>query len=155
SLPASSSVFPCVPNRTHAIARTDECARLRRVAQAREERVDALVQGIGLLAELAGGGRDVVGQRARLVGRLAGAGDVDGDLGGAGGGLLHAAGDFARRRVLLFDGGGDRGGDAADFADGVADAADRRHAIAGRRLNRSDLACDLFGRLRGLVGEFL
>ena len=69
--------------------------------------------------------------------------------------LLDAAGDFARRRILLFDGGGDGGGDAADLADGVADAADRRHAIAGGGLDRGDLAGDFLGGLRGLAGQLL
>ena len=54
-----------------------------------------------------------------------------------------------------FHGGGNGGGDAADFADGVADAADRRHAVAGGGLDRGDLSCDFFGCLRGLAGELL
>src|SRR5262245_8927138 len=104
---------------------------LRGVAQPCQERVDALVQRIGLPAELAGCRRYVLGECTRLVSGLAGAGDVRRDFAGAGGRLLHAAGDLARRRVLFLDRRGDRGGDAADLADRVADAADRGDAIAG------------------------
>ena len=113
------------------------------------------MQRVGLAAELAGGGLHVVGQRPRLVGGLAGAGDVDRDLAGAGGRLLHAARNLAGCRILLFDGCGNRGGDAADLADGVADAADRGDAAAGRGLDRGDLFGDFLRCLRGLAGEVL
>src|SRR5260370_39931864 len=86
---------------------------------------------------------------------MAGAGDVVRNLAGAGGGLLHASRNLARRRILLFDRSRNGGGDGADLADGVADAANRRDAIAGGGLDRADLACDLFGRFRGLAGELL
>src|SRR5260221_6388574 len=86
---------------------------------------------------------------------MAGAGDVVRTLAGAGGGLLHASRNLARRRILLFDRSRNGGGDGADLADGVADAANRRDAIAGGGLDRADLACDLFGGFRGLAGEVL
>src|SRR3984957_13935277 len=95
---------------------------LSRLAQAGQEAVDAFEQRDGVLAEFAGGDHDVFGQHARLVGGLACAGDVEGDFTGAGGGLLHASRDLARRRILLLDRGGNGGGDAADLPDGVADA---------------------------------
>src|SRR6185437_5464608 len=109
-------------------------------------------QGRGVLAKVSGSDQHIVGERARLVGGLAGAGDVLRDFAGAGGGLLHAAGDLAGRRILLFDGRRDRGGDAADLADGVADPADRGHAGAGGGLDRADLTGDFLGRLGGLAG---
>src|SRR6202142_4175368 len=65
--------------------------RLCGVAQAGEEGVDAFEQCGGVLAQFAGGDQDVAGQNARLVGGVACAGDIDRDLAGAGGGLLHAA----------------------------------------------------------------
>ena len=68
---------------------------------------------------------------------------------------MHTARDFARGRILFFDSRGDGDGDTADLPDGVADAADRHNAIGGGGLNRIDLSGDLFGRLRGLTGEFL
>src|SRR6266478_7689678 len=116
--------------------------RLRGVAQAGQEAIDAFEQRGGVLVQLAGSDEDVVGQPARLVGGLACARDVERDFAGAGGGLLHASRNLARRRILLLDGGGDGGGDPADLPDGVADAADRDHAIAGSRLNRGDLSGD-------------
>ena len=94
--------------------------------QAGQEGIHAVEQRGGVLAEFAGRGENGIGQRARLVGGVARAGHVDGDLAGAGGDLLDAARDLARRRSLLLDRGGDGGGDAADLPDGIADAADRR-----------------------------
>ena len=58
-------------------------------------------------------------------------------------------------RILFFNRGRNGGGDPADVADGLADAADRAHAIAGRRLNRGNLARDLVGRFRGLARQRL
>src|SRR5213075_261171 len=111
-----------------AVLRTPD---LGGVTQPGQEGIDAFEQRGSLLAELAGGDEDVVGQPARLVGGLACARDVDRDFAGAGGSLLHASRNLARRRILLLDGGGDGGGDPADLPDGVADAADRDDAIAG------------------------
>src|SRR5258705_9281883 len=129
--------------------RQTSCRKTRRVnrrlgslAQASEEGIDAFEQRGGLLAQLARGDEDVVGQPAGLVGGLACAWDVGRDFAGAGGGLLHASRDLAGRRILLLDGGGDGGGDPADLPDGVADAADRDHAIAGGGLDRGDLSGD-------------
>src|SRR5207302_8986166 len=96
--------------------------RLGGVAQAGQEGIDAFEQRGGVLVELAGGDEDVVGQPARLVGGLACARDVDRDFAGAGGGLLHASRNLARRRVLLLAGGRDGGADPAAFPDGVAGA---------------------------------
>src|SRR3981189_2828604 len=76
-------------------------------------------------------GEDVDGEIPRPVGGLACPGDVERNFAGAGGGLLHASRDLARRQILLFDGGGNRRGDAANLTDRVADDADRFYAIAG------------------------
>ena len=121
------------------------------VAQAGKEGIDAFEQRCRVLAEFAGGDQDVCGERAALVGGMACAGDVVGNLFGAGGGLLHASRNFARRRTLLLDGGRNGGGDPADLPDGVADATDRADAIAGGGLDRADLARDLFSGLGGLT----
>ena len=121
------------------------------VTQAGQEGIDALKQRRRVLAELAGGIEDVVGERAGLVSGMACAGDIVRNLLGAGGGLLHASRNLARRRTLLLDGGRNGGGDAADLPDGVADATDRADAIAGGGLDRADLARDLFSGLGGLT----
>src|SRR5712664_3370836 len=73
------------------------------VAQPREEGIDALEQRGGVLAEFAGGDQDVIGEGARLVGGLAGASDIARNFAGAGGDLLHASRNLARRRALFFD----------------------------------------------------
>src|SRR3954447_14189730 len=86
-------------------------------------------------------------QLARLVGGVACAGHILGNFAGARCYLLYASRDLPRCRTLLLDGSGDGGGHAADLADGVADAADRNHAVTGRGLDSGDLFGDLFGGL--------
>ena len=76
--------------------RLDRRLRPRR-ARSGQEGIEALVQRIGLAVELGGGRQYVVGQRARAVGGLAGAGDVDRDFAGAGGCTLRAL----RRWLIL------------------------------------------------------
>ena len=74
---------------------------------------------------------------------------------GAAGGVLNVAGDLARRRALLFDRGGDRGGDLVDLADGLADVADRADRRRRHLLHAGDLRANFVGGFRGLVGEAL
>ena len=95
------------------------------------------------------------GCAAGLVGGAADADDVAVDVAGAVGRLLHVAGDFARRRALLIDGGGDLAGDFVDLGDGAADRLDRADGFAGGVLDALDLRGNFLGRLRGLVGERL
>jgi hypothetical protein len=125
------------------------------VAQAGEESVDAFEQRGRVLVELVGGAENGIGEHARLVGGMAGAGHVNSDFAGAGGDLLHAARNLARRRPLLFDGRRDGDRDSADLPDGIADATDGRDTVAGGGLDRGDLTGDLLGGLRGLTGEIL
>ena len=78
-----------------SISRTDKAgASLRGLADPGEERLDPLEQRPALLIEVGADAADAVGDRARLLGGAAGAGDVAGDLGGARGRLLHVAGDL-------------------------------------------------------------
>ena len=69
--------------------------------------------------------------------------------------LLRVARDLLRRRPLLLHRAGDRRRDLVDLADRAADPLDRRHRLAGHRLDRADLRRDVLGRLRRLVGQRL
>jgi hypothetical protein len=59
--------------------------------------------------------------------------------------MLNIASDFARRRALLFDRGGDFVGDRVDLGDAAADRRDRAHGSGV--LDALDLGRNLFGRL--------
>src|SRR5256885_10799863 len=89
-----------------------------------EEGADIGAQGLRLFAEFLGRGEDLARRRAGLRRRLVDADDVARDLTGALRGLLDVAGDLLRRRALLLDRRGDRGGDLVDRPDRPADALD-------------------------------
>gem|GEM_PF-3991857 len=72
--------------------------------QASQEGINALEERRGMLAELAGRGENRLCERARLFGSIARAGDVDRNLAGTGGDLLHALRNLARRRPLFLHG---------------------------------------------------
>ena len=97
--------------------------------------------------------------RAKKPSGLGGAalhvGDVGGDHLRAVRSLLHVAGNFLRRRALLFHGGRDRGGNLGKLADGARDFLDGADRLLGRRLDTGDLLADLAGGLGGLFGQRL
>jgi hypothetical protein len=70
-------------------------------------------------------------------------------------GLLSAAGNFLRRRALLFDCRGNRGGNSVHLADDSANSLDRLDSLQGNFLNRRDLSGYLFGGICGLAGQRL
>jgi hypothetical protein len=121
------------------VVRTFLCSR--RLADAREEAVDARGEGGAVAAEIAGDAEHSRGESARLAGRLARPGDVGRDVGAADGRLLDVARDLLRRRALLLDGGGDGRRDLADLADRRADLADGGDAIAGGASPGPSVAC--------------
>ena len=82
-------------------------------------------------------------------------GDVGGDHLRPLRGLLHVAGDFLRRRALLFHGGCDRRGNFRQLSDGARDFLDGADRILGRSLDTGDLLTDLAGGLGGLFGQRL
>jgi hypothetical protein len=55
-------------------------------------------------------------------------------------GPLSAAGNFLRRRALLFDCRGNRGGNSVHLADDSANSLDRLDSLQGNFLNRRDLS---------------
>ena len=65
-----------------------------------------------------------MGGGAGIAGGLLDADDVRRDFTGAERRLLHVAGDLLRRRALLFDGAGDRGGDLVHLVDRRRDSLD-------------------------------
>ena len=95
------------------------------------------------------------GRRTGFAGAALHVGDIGRDLLGAFGGLLHVAGDFLRRRALLFDRSGNGRGDLRQLFDGAADLLDRVHRVLGRGLDTRDLLTDLAGGLCGLLGQRL
>jgi hypothetical protein len=70
-------------------------------------------------------------------------------------GPLSAAGNFLRRRALLFDCRGNRGGNSVHLADDSANSLDRLDSLQGNFLNRRDLSRYLFGGICGLAGQRL
>ena len=82
-------------------------------------------------------------------------GDVGGDHLRPLCGLLHVAGDFLRRRALLFHGSRDRRGNFRQLSDGARDLLDGADRFLGRRLDAGDLLADLARGLRGLFGQRL
>src|SRR5665213_163811 len=89
-----------------------------------QERIDFRAQDVGFAAQRAGCGQHLAGGCSGFSRGGADADDIAGNLRGAAGRVLNVAGDLARRRALLLDGGGDRGGDLVDLADGLADVPD-------------------------------
>src|SRR5262249_23567805 len=71
------------------------------------------------------------------------------------GGVQDIAGNFLRRRALLFHGGRDGRGDRGDAGDRGADFLDGGNRVAGGRLHTGNVGADLFGGLGGLGGERL
>ncbi len=111
---------------------------------------DLGLEAMTFLRQRLRGGVHVGRGRAGLAGAAADVGDMGGDFGRAGGGMLHVAGDFPGGGALLFDRGRNRGGDIGHPRDGAADLADRGDGVTRRRLQRDDLLADLAGRRRRL-----
>ena len=120
-----------------------------------EEAVDGVAQHAGLVVELAGVRQHVGCRGAGGGGRRRDAADMGVDLARACRDLLDVVRDLARRIALLLDRGRDRDRDLAHLRNRLRNSVDRRDGVAGRLLHGRDLARDLLGRLRGLVGERL
>ena len=80
---------------------------------------------------------------------------LDGHLLGALRRLLDVAGNFLRRRALLFDRGGNGRGDLRKLFDGAGDVLDRADQFLGRRLDAGNLLADFAGCFRRLLGQRL
>ena len=99
--------------------------------------------------------RDTLRSLAGLGRRVSDTGDVVADVVGAAGRLLGVSRNLPCRGRLLLDRGRDRAGDLVDLSDGRRHMLHRfRHIARGAAYGR-DLAGDLLGRLRGLVGKVL
>src|SRR5258708_28037290 len=114
-----------------------------------EEGFDLAPEIARLLADAFGRTLDLGRRVARRLGRFRDLCDIDRDVAGSGSRLLHVAGDLLRGGALLLDRCRDAACDAADALDGLDNAGNRRARIAGRGLDRGDLASNLLGRLRG------
>ena len=73
----------------------------------------------------------------------------------ADGGFRDVPRDVLRHRGLFFDGGGDRRYDVADFVNDHRHFVDLGNPAGGGRLHARDLALDVLGGGRGLLGQFL
>src|SRR5690349_16192243 len=142
---------------TGLITSARTCTRLPTRAGRALRRLDLAHEAFHPRAHLAGLGGDGLGGAehlgrglARALGHLAHPGDVARHLGGAVRGILDIAGDRMRGRVLLLDRGRDRGVDAVDPADHLADLVDRGHRLVRELLDRFDLRRHFLGRLAGL-----
>ncbi len=105
------------------------------------KRGELAAQQFGLVRQLLGGAEHLAGRGAGIVGRLADADDVFGDLRSTLGRLLDVAGDLAGGGGLLLDGGGDGAGDRADRPDRLADPVDGRDRVLGGGLDRGRSGC--------------
>ena len=109
-----------------------------------QERVDFRAQHVGLAAQCAGRGQHLAGGCSGFGRGGADADDIAGNLRGAAGSVLNVAGDLARRRALLFDCGGDCGGDLVDLADGTLFAKAR--VAFGAKTKKAGVNAGLFRR---------
>jgi hypothetical protein len=89
----------------------------------------------------------------RLIGSSADAKDALVDILCAVRRLLHAAGNFSRRRALLINGGCDLAGDMVDLGDGSADCLDGADGLAGGGLDTLNLRGNLFRRFCSQLGH--
>ena len=78
---------------------------------------------------------------------------VGGDFGDTGGGLSYISRNFLGGRALFLDGGGDYGGNRIKLADGGDNTTDGTHGRRGRFLDIANLLFNVFGGLRGLIGQ--
>ena len=120
-----------------------------------EELADLELEAVAVAGQRLRRREHLRGGRAGLAGAALHVGDIGRDLLGALRGLLHVAGNFLRRRALLFHRGRDGRGDLRQLLDGAADLLDRADRFLGRRLDAGDLLADLAGRLGGLLGQRL
>src|SRR4051812_681424 len=120
-----------------------------------EKLVDLGLEPQALARQRLRGDEHLVRALAGLISTARGAADGVDDLSGAARCRADAVGDVLRRRALLLYGGRDRGGNAVDTLDGVADRLDGTNRFLGHGLHVGDLAGDLLGRLRGLPSQRL
>src|ERR1700722_15599801 len=119
-------------------------------ADAAEELIDLPAQRFNLARGLARMVAHHLRRLAGLAGRAGKAGDLLAHHVGAVRDPMHVLRHFAGRRVLLLDGGRDRGRDLVDARDPRADMLDRRDRVVGRVLDRLGLGGNVLGRGRGL-----
>ena len=81
--------------------------------------------------------------------------DVVGDLSSSLGRVGYIARHLIGRGALFLYGGGDGSGNVVDLVDHAADRGNRIHRAFRVRLNGGYLSADVFGSLRGLLGQFL
>ena len=99
--------------------------------------------------------RDLGGVGARSRHHAGDAGHSRCDIRDGRGGAAHIGDQALRRGALLIHRGGNRIGHERELVDRLGNRADRRHRVAGGRLDLGDLGADLTGCLAGLRRERL
>ena len=99
--------------------------------------------------------QNCIGGGASLLRTAADQDDISADFFSASRSLLDIARDFIRRGTLLFDRGGDGGGNLVDIINGLADTLNDINGRRRRSLNGADLTGDLFRGLTGLGCQVL